>query len=350
MFEHRSCSLAPSQWHVTRQAVRSSRCAFPGRTVNRPHGSTFVTAHRCTVWACAVVWGSLLRQRCLYVGSSHLSCIPVCFMLTFCFCINFTAVLAADRQGGDGDHWGRSGGGADRPACHWHGECCWHGVRCDRIAVTWPWLHGVVKSYAFCELSWCSVNYLMLLLTSFSVDLIFRCDSWWADECRVSVGCTDVLWCHLFTVVVVVVSESARGGVLWWLPYAGGHFVMMSLAIEGFGNGVMKWSCCTLLVTIAVIGDSFTPNTSRFLCQGCCPVLIGNPGMFVPEWKRLIIAAVSQNVEVCYVRCHAMCITVCVSQGAKVGKLTLKTTEMETVYDLGQKMIESLTKEKVHAG
>lgn len=36
--------------------------------------------------------------------------------------------------------------------------------------------------------------------------------------------------------------------------------------------------------------------------------------------------------------------------GAKVGKLTLKTTEMETVYDLGQKMIESLTKEKAQAG
>ena len=32
------------------------------------------------------------------------------------------------------------------------------------------------------------------------------------------------------------------------------------------------------------------------------------------------------------------------------GKLTLKTTEMETVYDLGQKMIESLDKEKVSAG
>ena len=38
------------------------------------------------------------------------------------------------------------------------------------------------------------------------------------------------------------------------------------------------------------------------------------------------------------------------SQGAKVGKLTLKTTEMETIYDLGTKMIESLTKEKVQAG
>ncbi|XP_064401849.1 ruvB-like 2 [Halichondria panicea] len=36
--------------------------------------------------------------------------------------------------------------------------------------------------------------------------------------------------------------------------------------------------------------------------------------------------------------------------GAKVGKLTLKTTEMETVYDLGTKMIDSLTKEKVTAG
>ncbi|KAF6030333.1 RUVBL2 [Bugula neritina] len=36
--------------------------------------------------------------------------------------------------------------------------------------------------------------------------------------------------------------------------------------------------------------------------------------------------------------------------GAKIGKLTLKTTEMETVYDLGQKMIESLTQEKVQSG
>ena len=38
------------------------------------------------------------------------------------------------------------------------------------------------------------------------------------------------------------------------------------------------------------------------------------------------------------------------SQGAKVGKLTMKTTEMETIYDLGTKMIESLTKQKVQVG
>merc|ERR1712055_128336 len=36
--------------------------------------------------------------------------------------------------------------------------------------------------------------------------------------------------------------------------------------------------------------------------------------------------------------------------GAKVGKITLKTSEMETIYDLGTKMIESVIKEKVQAG
>lgn len=37
-------------------------------------------------------------------------------------------------------------------------------------------------------------------------------------------------------------------------------------------------------------------------------------------------------------------------KGEKRGKLTLKTTEMETIYDLGAKMIDALTKEKVQAG
>lgn len=36
--------------------------------------------------------------------------------------------------------------------------------------------------------------------------------------------------------------------------------------------------------------------------------------------------------------------------GAKVGRVTLKTTDMETVYDLGTKMIDSFIKEKVQAG
>jgi RuvB-like protein 2 len=36
--------------------------------------------------------------------------------------------------------------------------------------------------------------------------------------------------------------------------------------------------------------------------------------------------------------------------GNKIGKMTIKTTDMETIYDLGQKMIDALIKEKVSAG
>lgn len=38
------------------------------------------------------------------------------------------------------------------------------------------------------------------------------------------------------------------------------------------------------------------------------------------------------------------------SASANVGKLILKTTEMEAIYDLGQKMIEAISKEKISAG
>lgn len=38
------------------------------------------------------------------------------------------------------------------------------------------------------------------------------------------------------------------------------------------------------------------------------------------------------------------------TSGPKLGKLTLKTTEMETIYDLGSKMIDALNKEKVLSG
>ncbi|KAA6366323.1 MAG: putative CGI-46 protein, partial [Streblomastix strix] len=36
--------------------------------------------------------------------------------------------------------------------------------------------------------------------------------------------------------------------------------------------------------------------------------------------------------------------------GSKIGRLVLKTTDMETQFDLGSKMIEQLTKEKIGAG
>lgn len=37
-------------------------------------------------------------------------------------------------------------------------------------------------------------------------------------------------------------------------------------------------------------------------------------------------------------------------QGNKQGKLTIKTTDMETIYDMGTKMIDSMSKERVIAG
>ena len=38
------------------------------------------------------------------------------------------------------------------------------------------------------------------------------------------------------------------------------------------------------------------------------------------------------------------------AQGNKQGKLTIKTTDMETIYDMGTKMIDSMSKERVMAG
>jgi RuvB-like protein 2 len=38
------------------------------------------------------------------------------------------------------------------------------------------------------------------------------------------------------------------------------------------------------------------------------------------------------------------------TSGSKTGRITLKTTDIETVYDLGQKMIDAIQKEKISAG
>lgn len=57
-------------------------------------------------------------------------------------------------------------------------------------------------------------------------------------------------------------------------------------------------------------------------------------------WKKQIIEGEVVEIQV----------DEAVAGGEKSGRLTLCTTEMETVYDLGAKMIESLQKEKVSAG
>ena len=47
---------------------------------------------------------------------------------------------------------------------------------------------------------------------------------------------------------------------------------------------------------------------------------------------------------------HPFVMNIIFSQATKTGKLTIKTTDMETIYDLGTKMIDALAKEKVTAG
>ena len=55
-------------------------------------------------------------------------------------------------------------------------------------------------------------------------------------------------------------------------------------------------------------------------------------------------------VFVPYGNCSDHSLTFDAVQATKTGKLTIKTTDMETIYDLGTKMIDSLSKEKVLAG
>jgi hypothetical protein len=74
------------------------------------------------------------------------------------------------------------------------------------------------------------------------------------------------------------------------------------------------------------------------------------------SWPVRALAPMARLCRFCCVCCcvrlaliEAMCVRLCSPAVGteKVGKLTLKTTEMETVYDLGAKMIDALTREKV---
>lgn len=80
------------------------------------------------------------------------------------------------------------------------------------------------------------------------------------------------------------------------------------------------------ITTIMAVNTPITPQSFPVTCS----------------IRSCVGKALGPSLSPCLV-CHP-------SQGSKVGKLTLKTTEMETIYDLGTKMIESLTKDKVQAG
>jgi len=67
-------------------------------------------------------------------------------------------------------------------------------------------------------------------------------------------------------------------------------------------------------------------------------------------FRRSIAVRITEESEVIEGEVVEIQIERSVTGGNKTGKLTIKTTDMETVYDMGAKMIDSMTKEKIIAG
>ncbi|TID20182.1 TIP49-domain-containing protein [Venturia nashicola] len=67
-------------------------------------------------------------------------------------------------------------------------------------------------------------------------------------------------------------------------------------------------------------------------------------------FRRSIAVRITEESEVIEGEVVEIQIDRSVTGGNKQGKLTIKTTDMETIYDMGTKMIDSMTKEKAMAG
>lgn len=77
---------------------------------------------------------------------------------------------------------------------------------------------------------------------------------------------------------------------------------------------------------------------------------MSKPEALIQAFRRSIGVRIKEETELIEGEVVEIQVDRSVTGGDKSGKLTLKTTDMETIYDLGNKMIESLTKEKVMAG
>lgn len=67
-------------------------------------------------------------------------------------------------------------------------------------------------------------------------------------------------------------------------------------------------------------------------------------------FRKAIAISIKEETEFLHGEVVEIQIDHSLDRTTRIGKLTLKTTEMETVYDLGHKMIEALMKEKITAG
>lgn len=67
-------------------------------------------------------------------------------------------------------------------------------------------------------------------------------------------------------------------------------------------------------------------------------------------FRKAIAVSIKEEVELLQGEVVEIQVDYSLDRVTRIGKLTLKTTEMETVYDLGHKMIDKLMKEKITAG
>ncbi|KAH6911122.1 DNA helicase [Coprinopsis sp. MPI-PUGE-AT-0042] len=67
-------------------------------------------------------------------------------------------------------------------------------------------------------------------------------------------------------------------------------------------------------------------------------------------FRRSIGVRIKEESEIMRERLSQIQIDRSLTGATKTGKLTIKTTDMETIYDLGTKLIDALTKEKVPSG
>ena len=97
-------------------------------------------------------------------------------------------------------------------------------------------------------------------------------------------------------------------------------------------------------------GGSDTPFTS-IAASEVFSLEISKTEALTQAFRRSIGVRIKEESEIISGEVVQLSIERSVDNGAdKSGKLTLKTTDMEAIYELGAKMIESLTKEKVAVG
>ena len=120
-----------------------------------------------------------------------------------------------------------------------------------------------------------------------------------------------------------------------------GRAVLVARGLPRLGKPHLRWVCLILGrdVPFTAISGSEIFSLELSKTEALIQAFRKSIGIRIKEETELIEGEV---VEIQIDRS--------ITGGHKQGKLTIKTTDMETVYELGNKMIDGLTREKVLAG